>query len=240
MVKTSGLILTGIFICLFQQENHPPAVKILTPKNNGLLTWDTQVNYAISVADKEDGDSKYDEINVKEVLLEVKYAANESKIQAELSKAVTDDPPGLAVIRTSNCFNCHNFNDKSIGPSFFEISKRYPATAPNISLLVKRIREGTTGVWGKVSMPTHPELTNEETQQVVQWILKNAADPNRNYYTGTEGSFRLKPPVASAQKGAFILTASYTDHGGKDGSKKKLKGQDIVVVHISPARDRPR
>jgi len=231
MVKLSGFIFMNACICLLQQGNHPPEVKIITPKNKGLFDRDTQVNYTISIADKEDGDSKYDEINAKEVLLEVKYISNESKIAAELSKGVTDDPPGLAVIRTSNCFNCHNFNDKSIGPSFFEISKRYSATAPNIALLAQRIREGASGVWGKVSMPTHPELTKEETQNVVQWILKNAADPNRNYYIGTEGSFRLKPPVASTQKGAFMLTASYTDHGLKDGSKSRLKGQDIAIIH---------
>ena len=213
-----------------QPENHPPIVKIIAPKDNSLFDWNSQVNYAISISDKEDGESKYEEINPKEVLLEVKYAGDVSKIAAELNKTGESNSPGLAAIRTSNCFNCHNFDSKSIGPSFNEISKRYPATSANIGLMVKRTREGSTGVWGKVSMPTHRELTKEETQNMVEWILKNTTTPNINYYIGTDGSFRLKQPVGSTQKAAYILIASYTDHGLKEGSKQRLKGQDAVVI----------
>jgi cytochrome c len=212
-----------------QQENHPPLLKIIAPKNNSPFDWNTQMNYTISVSDKEDGESKYEEINPKEVLLKVKYAGDISKITAELNKA-DDNSPGLTAIRTSNCLNCHNFDGKLIGPSFNEISKRYPATSSNIGLMVKRTREGSKGVWGKVSMPTHPELTKEETKNMIEWILKNASNPNIDYYIGTEGSFRLKQPVGSAQKGAYILTASYTDHGLKEGSKQRLEGQDVVVI----------
>lgn len=213
-----------------RQENQPPVVKIIAPKNNSSFDFDTQLNYEITVADKEDGDSKYDEINTKEVLLEVRYEANKAKVPALLSKGVQSDAAGLAVIRASNCFNCHNFNSKAIGPSFYEISTRYPAIAANIDLLVKRIREGSTGVWGKETMPTHPELTTEETKAAVQWMLKNGADPNVSYYIGLTGSFRIKAPVVPNKKGAYILTASYTDHGLKNAMGKHLKGQDVVVI----------
>ena len=88
MTKRPRLIYINIFVALFlcavlnfsnpfsknsQQENQAPVVKIITPKNNSLFDWDTQINYEISVADKEDGDSKFDEINAKEVLMEVRY-----------------------------------------------------------------------------------------------------------------------------------------------------------------------
>jgi len=212
-----------------QQENHPPLVKIIAPKNNSPFDWNTQMTYTISVSDKEDGESKYEEINPKEVLLKVKYAGDGSKITAELNKN-DDNPPGLAAIRMSNCFNCHNFDSKLIGPSFSEISKRYPATPSNIGLVVKRTKEGSKGVWGKVGMPAHPELTKEEIQSMVEWILKNATNPNVNYYIGTEGTFRIKQPAGSAQKAAYVLTASYTDHGLKETSKQRLEGHDVVVI----------
>jgi len=246
MTKRPKLIYINIFVALFlyavlnfsnpfsknsQQENQAPVVKIITPKNNSLFDWDTQINYGISVADKEDGDSKFDEINVKEVLLEVRYAGNKSKTPA-VSNVVPADSPGLAVMRTSNCFNCHNFNSKSIGPSFFDINKHYPATLANIDSLVKHIRAGSSGIWGKEKMPTHPELSPVETKNAVQWILKHAADPDVNYYIGTEGSFRIKQPGASKPNAAYILTASYIDHGLKSApGKQRLKGQDVVVLH---------
>jgi cytochrome c len=212
------------------QNNDAPIVKIITPKNNSRFDANTQVNYTITVSDKEDGESKYDEINTKEVLLEVKYIDYNFKITKALNQKVLNDPPGLKTIRTSNCFNCHAFNSKSIGPSFYDISKRYKATSENIALLVKHTREGSTGVWGKATMPTHTELAEAETKNLIVWILKNAAS-NTSYYTGTEGFFRLQHSAASQPAGAYLLTASYIDHGANNTSKQQLKGQDMIVIY---------
>ncbi|WP_423149680.1 c-type cytochrome [Rubrolithibacter danxiaensis] len=216
-------------INLGAQQNQAPVVKIVSPKNNSVFEWNAPVQYSIDVSDKEDGDSKYQEIAANEVFLKVKFV-EESKIATELKNAVKDDPPGFAAIKTSNCLNCHAFSSKLIGPSFYEISKRYRSDKATIDLLAKHIREGSTGVWGKTVMPTHPELSTEETQNMVQWILENAAESNVSYYSGTEGFFRLKLPVNSSQKGAFVLTASYLDHGLKDKPKLSLRGQDVLLI----------
>ena len=214
-------------------ENHPPVVKIIAPKNNEVFDWNTRVNYKISVADKEDGDSKFDEINVKEVLLEIRYIKDKSKIQAITNRGFQPDPPGLAVMRVSNCFNCHDFNGKSIGPSFYDISKRYPDTKSNTDTLVKHIRDGSSGAWGKEKMPTHAELSNEEIRNTVKWILKHAADQDVNYCIGTEGSFAIKQPVNSKANGVYLLTTSYVDHGLKASpGKQGLKAQDQVAIRI--------
>jgi cytochrome c len=244
IIKRSKFIQLNIFFLLafcaainssntptIQQENQPPIVKIITPKNNSTVDFDTPVNYSITVADKEDGNSKYDEINVKEVLLEVRHIKDKSKLSAIMNQGSRPDAPGIAIMRTSNCFNCHNFNGKAIGPSFYEISKKYPFTKPNIDTLIKHIKEGSSGTWGKEKMPTHPELTSEEIKTTLQWILKHSVDANVNYYIGTEGSFKIKAPVASEPGGFYILTASYVDHGSKASpGKQRLKGQDIVVI----------
>ena len=212
------------------QQNTAPLVKIIAPKNNSETNWNTQLNYSITVSDKEDGESKYDEINPKEVLLEVKYIGDDSKIPQALNKRVASDPQGLASIKTSNCFNCHAFNSKSIGPSFYDIKKKYKATHENVALLVKHTREGSTGIWGKASMPTHTELAKDETKKIVEWILQNASS-NTSYYIGTERSFRIQHTTVSKRKAAYLLTASYTDHGIKDAPDQRLKGQDIIVIH---------
>ncbi len=213
-----------------QQENTPPKVKIVLPENKGIYELNTPIQYEISVSDVEDGESKFQEISSNEVFLQVKYLPDESKVSAELNQAVKSDSPGLAGIKASNCLNCHAFNTKLIGPSFYEIGKRYPLTKVNLDLMVKRIREGSTGVWGNITMPTHTELTREETQEMATWILKNGTEPDVNYYRGTEGSFKIKSPVAAKGKGLFVLTASYTDHGLKDKPKQNLRGQDIIMI----------
>ena len=208
---------------IHQQENHPPVVKINSPKSNSVFDGDATVNYEIDVADKEDGDSRYDEINIKKILLEVRQIKNKT------NAIVRPDPPALTVMRTSNCFNCHNFTGKSIGPSFYEIGKRYTLTAANTDTLVKRIRAGSTDIWGKEKMPAHPELTRQQIISSVEWILKHAADPGINYYIGTTGTFHLK---RSGKPAVYMLTASYLDRGSKDApGKQRLKGQDVIYIY---------
>lgn len=241
MVKTfMFIIISAGFIFLFnaalspfqktlnQPQNNTPVVKIVSPKNNSTVSAGIQLHYSITISDKEDGESKYDEINTKEALLEVKYISDSSQLSELLKKSIEKDPPGLAAIRTSNCFNCHGFETKVIGPGFTEIRKRYQPTPANIALLEKRIREGSTGIWGKVSMPTHKELSKEQTRNMVKWIMENASSNNVHYYVGTEGLFHV-PEAGKAA--ALLLTASYTDHGIRN-TGVRLKGQDVIVVRM--------
>jgi cytochrome c len=213
-----------------QQGNHAPVVKFTSPQNNRSFAANTQVLYGISVTDQEDGESKYDEINPREVLLRVQFVKDGNKIPALTAKPA-NEPPVLAAILASNCFNCHKSTGKSIGPSFYTISKKYPLTSANISLMTKRIQKGSTGVWGKTAMPSHPELTGKETREIVNWVLQAGSKPDINYFTGIDGSFRIKPSPVPKLKSAYILTAIYFDHGlNDDPSAKRLKGLDRIIV----------
>ncbi len=239
MVRTPVIISVAILVVFLyapassskynSQQNTPPVVTIVSPANNSTFTASTPVHYSITVSDKEDGDSKYEEINPKEVLLEVRYNENASTLSKELHETAQKDAPGLAAIRTSNCFNCHGFDTKVIGPTFTDINRRYKPTATNMTLLAKRIREGSKGIWGNVAMPTHPELTNDQIQNMVKWIMQNASGNTVHYYIGTEGSLNLKAPPGTSRNGAYILTASYTDHG-INNTGQHLKGQDAIAL----------
>src|SRR5438067_9168021 len=45
-----------------RQSNQPPVVKIITPANNSAFPWNEPIRYTITVSDKEDGESEYQEI----------------------------------------------------------------------------------------------------------------------------------------------------------------------------------
>ena len=236
MMRSKAFILIStLFVFLFcvaakekfiQQQNNAPVVKIVSPLNNSSYNIGTQIHYKISVSDKEDGESKYDEIDAKQVLLELKYFSDSS----DLANAKKEkDAPGLAAIKTSNCFNCHGFDTKITGPSFSEITKRYKPTAANMALLQKRIKAGSTGVWGKTPMPTHPELSDIQINNMVQWIMQNASAPNVHYYIGFEGNLNLQMPSTTNKNGVYILTASYTDHG-INNKGTRLEGRDVIVL----------
>lgn len=214
--------------------NHPPTVKILSPKSDSTFEENAQVRYEIDVSDREDGESKFQEINATEVLLIVRYFSSAAAAEAAMGRAIADDPPGLGVIRTSDCLSCHAFDARLIGPSFADIRKRYPYSKANIDALSRHIIEGTSGVWGRIKMPSHPDLTMEQAAAGVTWILTAAADPETAYYTGTEGSFRITIPTATQTqgKGMLVLTASYTDHGLKDDPGQRMQGRDAIRIRI--------
>lgn len=212
-------------------ENHRPVVRIISPGNNADFKWNNQIRYKIRVSDEEDGDSRYGEITPSEVYLEVRYEPDPSKISRDTALVSKPDPRGLATIRTSNCVTCHAFDATKIGPSFTSISRKYPDTKPNIERLAKHIIDGSTGIWGNVSMPSHPNLTARQAQSIVQWIMQNGSNPDLSYRTGLDGVIRLQRPVNYKPDGVFILTASYTDHGTKDNTGQRLRGYDILIIH---------
>lgn len=216
------------------QDNHAPVVRIMRPLNNSIYESATRIPYSIQVSDQEDGESAYQEIPSREVLLKVKYLPEIYKLNSYLKQKDNRDSSDLQQMMISNCFNCHAIKTHLIGPSFQEINKHYPHTRSKIDSLEKRIALGVTGIWGREVMPTHPELTGKQIKQMVNWIMRNANDndPTVDYYAGMEGSFQYKEQKSGMNKGILVLAASYTDHGPKNHPGQKLKGKDLVIVHL--------
>ena len=238
--KTLTAALLAFSLALPFQTNHPPTVKIESPANHAVLDMNAPAAYQVHVTDQEDGDTRYDEINPKEVLLEVTRLKPGPKPGPEMpaekmpaAKApAAQIPPAiedsaLRIMATDNCFNCHQFNAKSLGPSFFEVAKRYPATAASTDTLINRVRNGSSGIWpGTEKMPAHPELTAAAIRSTVRWILRSAARPDHAWYFGTTGILHFSRP------GTYILTATYTDHGTKDLPTPRLTGADRIIVTV--------
>lgn len=209
-----------------QQENSPPVVKLTSPADHGTAGPGAQVRYVITVSDKEDGESKYDEINTKEVMLRVAYIRDTSELSQVIRDSPEKEPAGLTAMRSSNCFNCHAFDSKAIGPAFTAIRKRYEPTPENMASLERRVREGSAGIWGEASMPTHPELSDAQIHDMIKWIMENASDNNTHYYIGTKGSFTVPESVHG---GAFLFTATYLDHGVANGESRQQGGDSVVI-----------
>ncbi len=185
------LIIVVIASAFLFQESHPPVVKIAAPSR---VSAGVPLSYSITVSDKEDGDTKYDEINPNEILLQVQQTGNRKK----------NDVGTLHAMMSSNCMNCHTFRSKLIGPSYLDISNKYSLS--DVATLSKHVKDGSKGVWGDIVMPTHPELSDEEINKMIRWILNYKHDKSVEYYLGKEGALQFQ------KQGKVILTASYLDH----------------------------
>ena len=85
-------------------------------------------------------------------------------------------PTGLVVARGNACLGCHAVDRKLVGPSFRQIAEKYKGDPQAVAKLSKKVRDGGSGVWGVIPMPSHPRMRDDEIQTVVRWVLAGAPE----------------------------------------------------------------
>ncbi|MGN6394074.1 MAG: ThuA domain-containing protein [Mucilaginibacter sp.] len=90
---------------------------------------------------------------------------------ASVASNLNANAPGKALMLSLDCKTCHKIAEKSIGPAFTDVAKKYPNNKTSMDHLINKVKEGGNGVWGDVSMPAHPALKTAEAKQIISWIL---------------------------------------------------------------------
>src|SRR4051812_26390744 len=92
--KVLSVFVAGVIICCYnidlhasyyQQSNTAPNVVITRPASKEKFNWNSIIRYNISVADKEDGTSEYNEITPHEVILKTTYLPDSSEARAYMN-----------------------------------------------------------------------------------------------------------------------------------------------------------
>ncbi|PZX92686.1 cytochrome C552 [Flavobacterium aquariorum] len=78
---------------------------------------------------------------------------------------------GEAIMKKLDCATCHKIDKKVIGPSFLDISKKYPMNDKNINYLADKIIKGGSGVWGAIPMAAHTALKKDDAKKIAKYIL---------------------------------------------------------------------
>ena len=108
--------------------------------------------------------------------------------------------PGAAgekLVKASDCSSCHALDRPMVGPSYNDIAKRYQGKADAVDKLAAKIKQGGAGNWGTVPMIPHPNLTDAQLKQMVEWIL-------------AQGSGAAAQPEAQAKSYAYTLADGTT------------------------------
>ncbi|MDO8366230.1 MAG: c-type cytochrome [Saprospiraceae bacterium] len=82
-----------------------------------------------------------------------------------------DYQQGLDLISKSDCLTCHKIEEALIGPPYREVAKKYAGQADAVSMLAEKVMKGGTGVWGEVPMAAHPDMSKEDAEAMVKYIL---------------------------------------------------------------------
>ncbi|MEX0883464.1 MAG: c-type cytochrome [Cyclobacteriaceae bacterium] len=81
------------------------------------------------------------------------------------------DHLGILRMENSDCYTCHEETHKTVGPSFKEISKRYPKNKETYQKLTQRIIDGGKGNWGDTPMNAHPALSDSDIKTMLDYIF---------------------------------------------------------------------
>lgn len=83
-----------------------------------------------------------------------------------------DYKKGLQLVADNGCLACHRVDELVTGPSYRDIANKYaPGADTAVSYLSAKIIKGGTGVWGTAYMTPNSNLTKDEAETIVRYIL---------------------------------------------------------------------
>ncbi len=201
--------------------NSRPQIAILDPKPGSFYEAGKPFSFKIYVKDFEDGTSDFDEaereqsesidsdapqrVNVNAMLLD--------SPPGQASSEADSGPPGLQLMKKSDCFNCHSVDQPRVGPRFLDIAAKYRDQAGALEASVQRVMKGSTGVWGKVAMLPHEHNSPDEIKQMVEWVF--AVQPNQAVRSFKGFAGQVDMGDAPNKTGYMQLEASYIDLGAE-------------------------
>ncbi len=192
--------------------NEPPTVNLFWQNNRSFYFGETEINYEVKIKDREDKT-----IDFKRTKIDFHYLPEGEDLAALMSTGEKVFK-GKTLMEQSDCNACHALKNKSVGPSYTEISKKY--TSKDTEKLMQKVVDGGGGIWTKDHvMSAHPQLLKEDVQEMISYIL-SLSKPSPQIKP--KGTVKL-----NHSQGNYVMVARYTDSGG-------LTGQDIL--RLRPAR----
>jgi cytochrome c len=81
---------------------------------------------------------------------------------------------GAELVKKADCLSCHQPKVKVVGPAYVDVAKKYKGDAGAVAKLVKKVKNGGSGVWGQVPMAPHPTIADADLEKMVKWVLAGA------------------------------------------------------------------
>ena len=210
LVVTDAQGATAKSVVTIAAGNEAPAVKFSAPLDGGFLDGN-EVAWNVSAVDAEDG-----AVPAERLLIQME---KRDRASAE------DRHPGLALMKRTTCFACHNATEPSAGPPYAAVAAKYAAAPGARAHLQAKIIGGGAGVWGALPMPPHPQHTPAEAGQMAEWVLSLAQRKITTLPRTPDGKAAV-PTSASgfgrADNTVVLLTASATDSGALRGATEVM------------------
>ncbi|PRY16408.1 cytochrome c [Pontibacter ummariensis] len=210
--------------------NAMPQVTINTAGNKSFFWENKPLPYSVVVSDKED--SKIDPKNLKVYFSYNPQQGNRTTEPAMGHQAITDAGSfslGESLIASSDCKACHTLDKVSVGPSYTSVAQRYKGKKDAVATLAKKIIDGGGGNWGETYvMSAHPQISNEDAQEMVKYILSLGDQKKEKTTLPAQGTVSFNEHKKGEPAGRYTLAATYTDKGGEVVGP--LTNSDVITL----------
>jgi cytochrome c len=94
-----------------------------------------------------------------------------SAVLATPTWAALDNASAQALMKKDGCAACHAIDKKLIGPAYQDVAAKYAGDKTVVAKLIKKVKEGGSGVWGAIPMPPNSATSDADIKELVTWIL---------------------------------------------------------------------
>lgn len=77
------------------------------------------------------------------------------------------------LVKASGCLSCHSVTEKIVGPAFKDVVAKYASDPDAVSMLTQSIKNGSRGKWGRIPMPPHASISNEDLKTLATWVMSH-------------------------------------------------------------------
>jgi cytochrome c len=76
-----------------------------------------------------------------------------------------------ALLQANGCLSCHAKNEKIVGPAYLSVADKYRGDKDAVANLMHSIQYGSKGKWGRMPMPPHQSMSQDDLKALAQHIL---------------------------------------------------------------------
>ena len=78
---------------------------------------------------------------------------------------------GDTLLKNNGCLSCHAMAEKVVGPSYLSVAEKYKGDKDAVATLVQSIQNGSRGKWGRVPMPPHNSISQDDLKAMARHVL---------------------------------------------------------------------
>ncbi len=204
--------------------NSEPIVNIEIKGNRSFYFPGKNIGYTVTISDTEGGD-----IDTSNLFVAAGYSKRSAMSGVSAGHTIfTDVMTGKNLTQVLDCKSCHKENEKSIGPAFMEVAKKYEKDPAAVNYLVQKILKGGGGVWGVTAMAAHPDLPETDAKKMVAWIRSLSGPEIKKKSLPASGTISTIFNKPVKDNDILTITASYSDKGGNNS--KPLTGSNTYSL----------